>query len=224
MSLKRAAPFSGIAFVVLFIASITVSSVPKDTAGDKAWIAAYATHAKQAGHLATGVLLVLAALCLMSFLTYLWTRVIGAGEHRSVSPLPVVAAGVAAAAIAVGGVLMAAASGSALLYSQPLPGADVLRLCNDLGFAMVGVAGMFATALSIAGVSRQARRARLFGVRLSRFSIAAAIVLLASIAFVPIVALMIWVVAVTVTLTRNENPTHHIAKRTPAEERLTARA
>lgn len=72
MSLKRAAPFSGIAFVVLFIASITVSSVPKDTASDKAWIAAYATHAKQGGHLATGVLLVLAALCLMSFLTHLW--------------------------------------------------------------------------------------------------------------------------------------------------------
>lgn len=82
MSLKRAAPFSGIAFVVLFIASIIVSSVPKDTAGDKAWIAAYATHAKQAGHLATGVLLVLAALCLMSFLTHL-----GRGRSARVSPV-----------------------------------------------------------------------------------------------------------------------------------------
>jgi hypothetical protein len=43
MSFKRAARFSGIAFIVLFIASVVVSSVPKDTAGDKAWLAAYAT-------------------------------------------------------------------------------------------------------------------------------------------------------------------------------------
>ena len=75
MSWKRAAPLTGIAFVVFFIASVAVSSVPKNTASDTAWLAAYATHAKQAGHLATGVLLVLAAISLMSFLSDLWTRI-----------------------------------------------------------------------------------------------------------------------------------------------------
>jgi hypothetical protein len=204
MSFKRAAPFSGIAFIVFFIASVLVSSVPKDTAGDGAWIAAYATHSKQAGHLATGVLIVLAALCLMSFLTHLWTRVVIASEPRSVSPLPIVAAAVAAAGIAGGGVLMAAASGSALLYSQPLPGAGVLRLCNDIGFAMVAIAGMSAAALSIVSVSRQARLAGIFGKGLSRFSFVVAIVLLASVAFVPILALVIWLVVVTVKLVRSE--------------------
>jgi hypothetical protein len=158
MSLKRAAPMSGVAFIVFFIASVAVSSVPKDTAGDRAWIAAYATHTKQEQHLATGVLLVLAALCLMSFLTHVWTRVRAACQPRVISPLSIVAAGVAAACIAVGGILMAAASGSALLYSQPTPGADVLRLGNDLGFASVAVAGVLAAALSIASVSRQAQR------------------------------------------------------------------
>ena len=50
---------------MFFLASVLVSTVPKDTASDGAWLAAYATHAKQAGHLATGVLLVIAALSLM---------------------------------------------------------------------------------------------------------------------------------------------------------------
>jgi len=202
MNWKRIAPYAGIAFVVFFAASVTVSTVPKNGASDQAWLAAYATHSKQAGHLATGILLVLAALSLMTFVTHIWTRVVEADSARAVSPLPVVAAGVAAACIAVGGVLMAAASGSALLYSQPLPGADVLRLGNDAGFAMVGVAGMLAASLSIACLSVQARAAGLFGTRLARFSLAVAVVLLASVAFVPIVALLVWLITVTVTLAR----------------------
>jgi hypothetical protein len=202
MSRKRAAPISGIAFVVCFIASVAVSSVPKDTASDSSWVGAYSTHAKQAGHFATGVLLILAGLCLMSFLTHLWTRVRAAYESAEVSPLPIIAGGVSAACIAVGGVLMAAASGSALLYSQPIPGADVLRLTNDAGFAMVGVAGMLAAALSVATVSTQARAAGLFGTSLWRFSLAVAVVLLASIAFAPILALVVWLLIVTLALKR----------------------
>lgn len=202
MNWRRVAPYSGVAFVVFFIASVVVSSVPKGTASDHAWLAAYATQAKQAGHLATGVLLVLAALSLMTFLTHLWTRVSEAGDPRAVSPLPVVAAGVSAACIATGGILMAIASGSALIGSTPIPGPDVLRIGNDAGFAMVGVAGMFAAALSVACVSIQARDAGIFGARLTRFSVAVAVVLLASVVFVPILALLVWLVTVTVTLTR----------------------
>lgn len=202
MNWRRVAPYSGIAFVVFFIASVVVSTVPANTASDHAWRAAYATHAKQAGHLATGVLLVLAALSLMAFLTHIWTRVTDARDSHRVSPLPVVAAGVAAACIAVGGMLMAAPSGSALIYSQPIPGADILRLGNDVGFAMVGVAGMLAVALSIACLSVQARAAGIFGMRLTRFSLAVAVVLLASVAFVPILALLVWLVTVTVSLHR----------------------
>jgi hypothetical protein len=202
MNWRRFTPYTGIAFVVFFLASVVVSNAPKDTASDRAWVAAYATHAKQAGHLATAVLLVLAALSLMTFLTHLWTRVTEVRGPEAVSPLPVVAAGVSAACIAVGGILMGVVSGSALIGHQPIPGADVLRLGNDGGFAMVGVAGMFAAALSIASLSSQARAAGVFGVRLTRFSVAVAIVLLASVVFVPIVALLVWLVIATVTLTR----------------------
>jgi hypothetical protein len=217
MNRRRVAPYSGIAFVVFFVASVVVSSVPSNTASDHAWHAAYATHAKQAEHLATGVLLVIAALSLMTFLTHIWTRVTEARDPQPVSPLPVVAAGVAAACIGSGGILMAATSGSALLYSQPIPGATILRLGNDVGFAMVGVAGMFAAALSIACLSMQARTAGIFGARLARFGLAVAVVLLASVAFVPIAALPIWLVAVTVALHR-ASPARSAVRSTAAND------
>lgn len=212
MSSKRAAPLSGIAFVVFFLASVAVSSVPKNTASDVKWVAAYATHAKQAQHLTTGLLLVLAGLSLMTFLTHIWTRIVAAPGAQRVSPLPVVGAGVAAACIAVGGILMAASSGAALVSSQPIPGAQLLRFSNDAGFAMVGVAGMLAAAFSIACLSVQARAAGVFGRKLSRFSQIVAVILLASVLFVPIVALLIWLVVVAITLMRTETAPAPTAK------------
>jgi membrane-bound metal-dependent hydrolase YbcI (DUF457 family) len=76
---------------------------------------------------------------------------------------------------------------------------------------------MFATALSIACLDLQARAAGLFGAWLARFSFAVAVVLLASMAFAPIVALLIWLVAVTVTLARWA-PGRSAVKRTAAPD------
>ena len=81
-------------------------------------------------------------------------------------------------------------------------GADLLRLGNDLGFVMVAVGGMFAASLSIGCLSVQARAAGVFGKRLLIFSLAVAVVLLGSLAFVPILALLIWVVVVAVVMKR----------------------
>jgi hypothetical protein len=203
MSPHRAAPFGGIAFVVFFVASIVSSNVPSNSASDTAWVAAYATHSDQAGHLATGILLVLAALSLLGFLTHLWGRIAAARQPQPLTPLPLVAAGVSAACIAVGGVLMAAASGAALLYTQPLPGGDLLRFGNDAGFAMVALAGMLAAALSIATLAGHASAAGVLGNRWRNFSLIAAAVLIASLAFIPIIALLIWLIVTTVALIRS---------------------
>jgi len=197
----RRTPLTGIAYVVLFLAAIVASNAPKNSASDHTWVAAYSTHGKQAAHLASGILLALAGLCLMAFLTQLWSAA-AARAGSAASPLPVAAAGVAAACVAAGGVVMATAAATALLYSQPLPGADVLRFSNDAGFALAGVAGMLAASLSVVTLSAQARRAGLFGVRLQRFSVVVGIVLLGSIAFVPMLALPIWVLTVAIGLLR----------------------
>src|SRR5690348_9863359 len=104
--------WTGIAFPVLFLASIAVSNPPADNASNAKWIANYTGSSEQARHLATGVLLVLAGLCLASFLTSLWRRI--RNVTPSISPLPLVASAASAACIGAGGVVMAFVSGGEL--------------------------------------------------------------------------------------------------------------
>src|SRR5579872_5907028 len=121
--LARWEPLTGIAFVVLFVGSVIASSVPGDNAADKDWVAAYTGKTNQVQHMTTGIFLVFAGLSLMSFLTILWTRIARARRPAVISPLPLVTAGVSAACIAVGGVLMAGIAGSMLGGSLRMPGA-----------------------------------------------------------------------------------------------------
>jgi hypothetical protein len=142
--------------------------------------------------------MVFAGLSLASFLTALWRRIGAAAPDRSFSPLPIVAAAAAAACISAGGVVMAAVAGGELFGTYPLPGAGVLRLSNDLGFALVSVGGMMAAALAIACLSVQGRTAGVLGRRTSAFGIVVAVVLLAAVLFVPIAAALMWAVVVAV--------------------------
>lgn len=148
----------------------------------------------------TGLLLVAAAMCLITFMTHLWVLVAARRPHGT-GPLPIVAAGVAATCMAIGGVLMASESGM-LLSSAPMPNPDLLRFTNDIGFTMVTIPGMIAAAVGVAGLTLQGHAAGLFGRRLLRFGIAVSVVLVASFAFLPIVALLLWLLVVSVGLLR----------------------
>ncbi len=201
---RRWQPVSGIAFVLFFVGSVGASMPPAATESDQAWIANYTGSGSQLGHLATGICLVLAALSLMSFLTVLWTRIAAARRPEPLHPLPLVAAGASAACIAAGGVLMAGISGSLLIGRGPIPGADLLRFGNDMGFGMVALGGMWAAGLSLVCLSAQARSVGLFGTKIFAFSLIVAVVLLASLAFLPILAFLIWVIVVVVTLMRSK--------------------
>jgi hypothetical protein len=197
---------SGLAFVVFFLGSVAVSSPPADNAPDSRWIADYTGHGNQAGHLATGLLLVLAGLSLLAFLTGIWRRIADADDTRSLNPLPIVVAAVSASCIAAGGIVMGAVSGAELTGSHPLPAADVLRFSNDLGFALAGVAGMLAAGLSVAVLSIQGYRLGLIGPKARFAGIAVAVILLASIAFFPIIALLIWVAVTAIRSLRSARP------------------
>ena len=192
--LARGEILAGIGFIVFFAAGVVSSSPPDITASDAKWIANYTGSGNQWHHVATGVFLILAAFCLMSFLTGMWRRISSARPAGTTSPLPLVAAGAASTLMAFGGILMAYISGSELSVRYPLPSADLLRLSNGLGFGVTGIPGMAAVALCIAVLAAQARSARLFGPKLATFSWIVAAVLLLSFLFLPIAALLVWVV------------------------------
>ncbi|HVC69253.1 MAG TPA: hypothetical protein VNC61_03210 [Acidimicrobiales bacterium] len=201
---SRLGALAGPAFAVLFVLSVVVSSPPANNASDATWTANYSGHGHQIQHVATGLLLVLAGLCLMTFLTTLWRRI---ADRRTepTSPLALVAAGAASACISAGGVLMATVSASELTGSYSLPGADVLRLTNDVGFGLVAVGGMWATALAVAVLSAQGKTADVIGPRMATFGWVVAVLLVFSLLFLPIIALLIWALVVGVSVFRERN-------------------
>jgi hypothetical protein len=201
------APLIGIGFVVFFIGSVGASSVPGNNAPDKDWVAAYAHHGQQVHHLVTGVCLILAAGCLLSFLTILWTRIAAAREPAHLSRLPLVAARVSATSIAVGGISMGGISAAMLIGAAHKPSVHLLRFGNGFGFVMVAIPGMLAAAISIARLSVQARSVGFFDKKLMIFGLVVAVALLAAIVFVPIAALLIWLIVVTTVLIHKDDAT-----------------
>jgi hypothetical protein len=197
-SVRRWEPYAGIAYVVFFVASILVSNAPADNAPDSTWIARYTGRSEQAGHLATAFLLLLAGLALMTFFVALWRRIAEANPAKPPSRLPIAAAATAAALIGAGGMVMGYISGGEILGNYPLPGADLLRMSNDLGFALAGIAGSWAAGIAVITLSFQGHTSGLFGAKMRAAGIITAVALVFSVLFVPIVALLAWVLAAAI--------------------------
>jgi hypothetical protein len=202
--LSRADMLAGIGFIAFFLGGAVASSPPADNATNAQWIANYTGSGNQFSHVLSGVFLILAALCLMAFLTGMWQRISSARPAGTTSPLPLVAAGATATLMAFGGTLMAYIAGSELSGSYPMPSADLLRLSNGLGFLVTGIPGMAATALCITVLAVQARRVGLFGQRMAVFTWIVAALLLLSYLFLPIIALMAWIVVAIVGARRQQ--------------------
>ncbi|MGH3209361.1 MAG: hypothetical protein ACRDNO_16525 [Trebonia sp.] len=192
--MTRTDMLAGIGFIVFFLGGVVSSSPPSANAPNAQWIANYTGTGNLWTHVLSGVFLILAALSLMAFLTGMWQRISSARPAGATSPLPLVAAGVAATCMAFGGIIMAYIAGSELSGKYPLPSVDLLRFSNGFGFIVTGIPGMAATALCIAVLAAQARRAGVFGPRMATFTWIVAAVLLLSFLFVPIAALLVWIV------------------------------
>jgi hypothetical protein len=201
-SASRLEPLLGIAFAVLFFAAFFIQSPPNDNASDTSWVNYYASSGHRTTILVGGFLLVFAAMCMLGFLTMIWFRIAAAQPAGSLSPLPLAAAAVASACVAIGGVLGAVVAGAMIFGNLPEPSPDILRFTGDAGFPVIGVAGMFATALAIGGLSLQARRVGFFSQRLATFSMIVAVITLASFLFFPLLVMLIWFVVVAVALYR----------------------
>jgi hypothetical protein len=202
-SLRRLEPYAGIAYVVFFVASMLASNPPADSASDSIWIARYTGHSEQAGHLATAFLLLLAGLSLMTFLVALWRRIAEVNPDVQLSRLPLAAAGAAAALMGAGGMVMGYISGGEIAGRYPLPSVDLLRMSNDLGFALAGVGGSWAAAVAIAALSVQGHTAGVFGTKMRAAGIITAVALLFALLFVPLVALFAWVLVAAVSWIRH---------------------
>jgi hypothetical protein len=200
---RRWEPLTGIAFAVLFVAGILITvNSPSDTDSNKVWTNYFSDRGHQALVVVSAYMVLIAGLCLLAFLTTLWTRIASARRPHAISPLGLVAACVAAACIAVGAVVQASVSGAMIFGSTPEPGADTLRLVFNIMFPFIAVAGMIAASVSVATLSIQAYGAGLLGRALLVISLVVAVGLLASVLFIPMALLPIWALVMSVVLVR----------------------
>jgi hypothetical protein len=199
---RRWEPLTGIAFAVLFVAGWMIVNTPNDDTSNREWTNYFADRGHRAAVLVSAYMILVAGLCLLAFLTTLWTRIVSAQRTSAISPLGLVAAGVAVACIAVGGVAQAAVSGAMIFGNMPEPGADTLRLVFNITFPFVAVAGMMAASVSVATLSIQAYGAGILGRTLLVLSLIVAVGLIGSVFFFPMALLPIWALVMTVVLVR----------------------
>ena len=195
-------PLTGIGFVVLFVAGVLTSNSLNANDSNLKWLNYYASSGNQIRLLVSGFLFVLASMCLVLFITSLWSRIAAARRPHATSPLPLVAAGVGAAGIALGGVFGATVPGAMIFGQLRLPSADILRLASNLSFPAIAVAGMFGVALALGGIAVQAHRAGLFGRRFAIIGVVVGVITIFSFAFFPMAATVIWFLVVSIMLLR----------------------
>ncbi len=196
------APLSGIAFVVLFVASVFMDNTPDANASNAAWTSYFASAGHRGTALASGFLGVAAALALLSFLVIIWTRVAAVSRPGAASPLPIAAATMSAACIAVGSLLQALIPGSMIFNSLPEPSPGIIRVFSEAAGPLILVGGMLALALAVASLTLQARAAGAFGKGMTIFSLIVAVLTVFSFQFFPVLAPLIWAVTVSVVLIR----------------------
>ena len=199
---SRWEPLTGIAFVVLFVAGMFTMPTPNDSDANRVWLNYFNSSGHQIQTLVSGFLFALAGLCLIAFVTSLWTRVAEARRPQSTSPIPLVGGAMAAAGIALGGVLEATVSGAMIFGQLRLPPADILRFGNDAAFPAITVVGMFGASLAIGGLAVQAPGSGLFGRRFAIVGVVVAVITIFSFGFFPLVAPLLWFLVVSIMLVR----------------------
>lgn len=195
---------TGLGFVVLFVAGLLSTTSLQDNDPNSRWLQDYASRGNQVRILVAGFLVVLASLCLIAFVASMWSRIAQARRPEATSPLPLVAGGIGAAGIALGGVFAASVPGAMIFGHLRLPGADILRLTMDLFFPAVTIAGMFGVALAIAGLAVQAHRAGLFSRRFAVVGVVVGVLTLSSFMFLPMAVPVIWFLIVSIILLRRQ--------------------
>jgi hypothetical protein len=192
----------GVLFVVTFVVGFMLTNTPNSDASDKEWHDYFADRGHQVGLLVSGFLLAIAGVLLLSFLTALWRRVNAAESPANRDPLALGAAAMAGALVAAGGVINTVIPGAIIFQSLHVPSADVLRLVDNMGFPIMMVGGMFATALAIVALTLQASRSGYFGRLLSVFSYVAALAAIAAFLFFPVAIVLIWALVVSIVMVR----------------------
>lgn len=198
---RHGVTIAGMAFAVLFVAGLLTSAgTPDYDAPPQEWADWYTDSGNRGMQVISMLLLVLSALSLLVFAAGLYRRLRSFSLDRHGWPLVALAAGVVLATlITVSAVAMSTVS-AAMEFSPtdfPVPGADVAQVLEQLGFGVLLLGGGWAAALFVAAVSLSARGTAALPAWMATAGLVVAVLLLASVAFLPMLLLPIWALVVS---------------------------
>ena len=202
---------AGLAFAGLFLIGLTISATPDYGASDGEWTSWFEDSGNRTLQLVSLFALVAASLCFVVFLAGLVHRLGGLRANDPWSLVLVGAGVVFVAATAIGAVGVNQVSGAITFGGgpdeYPIPNADVLRQSEQLGFGIGLIVGGWAAALTVLSTSLLGLRTRGFPRWLAISGFVASAVLLLSAFFLPLVLLVLWAIAVSLSTRHLGAPT-----------------
>lgn len=194
---------SGIAFAILFIVGVMLGSdTPEPDAPDAEWTEWFDDGGHRGLQIVSIFLMALAALALVVFITGLVHRLRAASPHHGAVQLAHGSGMILAAMIAIAGIAINQISGAIEFGDAPIPEADTLRIAEQLGYGILLIPGGWFAALTVAAASIAARGTGVFPNWLVTTGYVAAVILIFSFIFIPMVVLPLWVLAAAISVGR----------------------
>lgn len=207
-TLDRNTGIAGLVFFVLFVLGwLAGGGTPDYDAPDEEWVAWFSDSDNTRAAVAAMFALAIAAIAFIPFLTGVVRRIRRTAADVEGLPTIALASGIVftvatlIAAVAVNQVAAAVEFGGGG-GDYPLPGADVLRQSEQLGFGIGLLGGGLSAALFVAAISWSARGTGILPSWLANAGLGVAVLLLFSVFFVPLALLALWVLAVSIVLFR----------------------
>ena len=194
---SRQTALAGALFIPLFVAALLLVDNPDGNSPDAAFNAWYANGTNRAHLIVSAALFLAASIAWILFVTGLRERIGGVPDRVAAT-----GAAVTAAMLGVCGTLLAAIPAAVTFGSSPVPDADLARVLPLAGYVAMGLFAMPVAGLTIVAVCVGGLRAATVPKALAWAGIVAAVILLGSLEFFPMLALVLWVAAACVVLAR----------------------
>jgi len=204
MRTARTAPLAGISFVVVYVVAWIVSRSP-DSDDPAATIAAYYTQkSHRVLEVVSAYLFVAAALLFVCFVAGLRARLRPAEGGEATATTVAFGSAVVFAGLLVAGAMSLAAvpAGMALGGIGAPDGGDVVNFMQSAGYGMILVGGMLFAAATIAATSLVSMRTSALPRWSAWLGYVCAFVLLFSVVWLPQIALLVWMLAISIVLLR----------------------
>jgi hypothetical protein len=196
------APLAGIAFVVVYVVAWLISRSP-DSDDPASTIAAYYTDkSNRVLEIVSAYLFVAAAILFICFVAGLRGRLRPAeGGEATVTTVAYGGALVFAGLLVTGAMCLAAVpAGMGLGGIRAPEGGDVINFVQSAGYGMILVGGMIFAATTIVAISFVSLRTKALPQWSAWLGYVCAFVLLFSVVWLPQIALLVWVLAISIVL------------------------